>query len=201
MAKNINTSNQTPTFEQMMALFQETREQFEKNVKEANLRQAEADKRKIEIDKQFKELGKQIGGLGNSFGKYTEGLLGPSIRKILTKQLGMDSVSRNVERLKQKKKLEIDYLGIVNGQVNEAILVEVKSNLQDKHIEQLKDLVSRFKTAFPEYKNKTVYGAIAAINYTDDQKEQILNYGFYFMNIRDEVASLDIPKGFKPKSF
>lgn len=194
MAKNTNTSNQTPTFEQMMALFQETREQFEKNT-------IEAEKRQAEIDKQFKELGKQIGGLGNSFGKYTEGLLGPSIRKILTKQLGMDSVSRNVERLKQKKKLEIDYLGIVNGQVNEAILVEVKSNLQDKHIEQLKDLVSRFKTAFPEYKNKTVYGAIAAINYTDDQKEQILNYGFYFMNIIDEVASLDIPKGFKPKSF
>lgn len=250
MGKNNTTNNQTPTYEQMMSLFQETRDiqvnislrqqEANKRQEEINKRQEESrksneefrkkheksmqrldklqtliennilaeEKRKLEnqrreeiTEKQLKELGKQIGGLGNSFGKYTEGLLGPSIRKILTEQLGMDSVARNVERLKQKSRLEIDYLGVVNGKVNQAILVEVKSNLQDIHIDQLLEIIKKFKPAFPEYKDKTVFGAIAAVNFTDEQKELILKQGLYFINITNEIANLEIPKNFKPKAY
>lgn len=192
--ENLNTQNQTPTFQEMMALFTETWATIDRNAQKAKERSAET-------EKMLKKLGKEIGNLGNSFGKYTEGLLGPSIRKILKNQLGMDTVSRNAESLKQKTRYEIDYLGTVNGDTNRAILVEVKSNLQEKHIEQLKLMIEKFSIAFPEYKEKTVYGAIATVNYSEELKEKVLENGFYFMNIKNEVAHLDIPKDFVPQGF
>jgi hypothetical protein len=199
--ENLTTQTQTPTFQEMMALFAETRAMIDKNALEARESHREAKERSAETEKMLKKLGKEIGNLGNSFGKYTEGLLGPSIRKILKNQLGMDTVSRNAESLKQKTRYEIDYLGTVNGDTNRAILVEVKSNLQEKHIEQLKLMIEKFPIAFPEHKGKTVYGAIATVNYNEELKEKVLENGFYFMNIKDEVAHLDIPKDFVPQGF
>ena len=152
-------------------------------------------------ERKLREVGKQIGDWGNSFGRYTEGLLGPSIRKILREQLGMDTVSRNAESLKQKTRYEIDYLGTVNGETNKAVLVEVKSNLQEKHIDQLKNMIEIFDIAFPEHKDKTTYGAIATVNYTEELKEKVLENGFYFINIKDEVANLDIPQDFVAKGY
>lgn len=200
--------NTTLTYEQMMDLFAETRTLIDKNAKEAEKRHLEAEKEWEKIreqskitEKKIKDVGKEIGNLGNSFGKYTEGLLGPSIRKILKEKLGMDTVSRSAESLKQKVRYEIDYLGTVNGNSNQAILVEVKSNLQDKHIEQLKKMIDNFRVAFPEHKDKKVFGAIATVNYDEELREKILENGFYFMNIKDEVAHLDIPKNFEPRGF
>lgn len=182
----------------------ETRDLIDRNAIEAKERHLEAQREMQEIreqskitDKKLKEVGKQIGDWGNSFGKYTEGLLGPSIRKILKEKLGMDTVSRNAESLKQKTRYEIDYLGTVNGETNKAVLVEVKSNLQEKHIDQLKSMIEKFEFAFPEHKGKKVYGAIATVNYTEELKEKVLENGFYFMNIKDEVAELDIPQDFE----
>lgn len=102
-----------------------------------------AEKRSAETDRKLRAVGKQIGDWGNAFGKYTEGLLGPSIRKILKEKLGMDTVSRNAESLKQKTRYEIDYLGTVNGETNKAVLVDVKSNLHEKHIDQLKSMIEK----------------------------------------------------------
>ena len=195
-------------YDELMSLFNEigfklarTETLIEQNALEAKERQLVADKRSEETERKLREVGKQIGDWGNSFGKYTEGLLGPSIRKILREQLGMDTVSRNAESLKQKIRYEIDYLGTVNGETNKAVLVEVKSNLQEKHIDQLKNMIEMFDTAFPEHKDKTTYGAIATVNYTEELKEKVLENGFYFMNIKDEVANLDIPQDFVPKGY
>lgn len=176
------------------ALIDQNAEKAEKEWKEIR-NQSQITERKL------REVGKQIGDWGNSFGRYTEGLLGPSIRKILREKLGMDTVSRNAESLKQKTRYEIDYLGTVNGETNKAILVEVKSNLQEKHIDQLKNMIEMFDTAFPIHKGKTTYGAIATVNYTEELKEKVLENGFYFINIKDEVANLDIPQDFVPKGY
>lgn len=196
------------TYDDVMSLFNEvglklaeTRALIEQNAIEAKVRQLIADRRSEETERKLREVGKQIGDWGNSFGRYTEGLLGPSIRKILREQLGMDTVSRNAESLKQKTRYEIDYLGTVNGETNKAVLVEVKSNLQEKHIDQLKNMIEMFDTAFPEHKDKTTFGAIATVNYTEELKEKVLENGFYFINIKDEVANLDIPQDFVPKGY
>lgn len=188
-------------YDELMSLFNEIGYKLSKTEALIDKNAEIAEKRSAETDRKLREVGKQIGDWGNSFGKYTEGLLGPSIRKILREQLGMDTVSRYAESLKQKVRYEIDYLGTVNGETNKAVLVEVKSNLQEKHIDQLKSMIEMFETAFPEHKGKTAFGAIATVNYTDELREKVLENGFYFINIKDEVANLDIPKDFVPQGY
>ena len=188
-------------YDELMSLFNEIGYKLSKTEALIDKNAEIAEKRSAETDRKMREVGKQLGDWGNSFGKYTEGLLGPSIRKILREQLGMDTVSRNAESLKQKVRYEIDYLGTVNGETNKAVLVEVKSNLQEKHIDQLKSMIEMFETAFPEHKGKTAFGAIATVNYTDELREKVLENGFYFINIKDEVANLDIPKDFVPQEY
>lgn len=211
----------TPTFEEMMALFQETRnmisemsKETEQQIKALNLNyelslkareeerkalEAERSKDKKEMDKMLKELGSQIGGIGNKFGKFTEGLMGESIRRIL-RDLGAERVTGRYE-IDKSKDLEIDYLGLCNGKVNKVFVVEVKSNLKDEHINQILKIVKKFRELLPEFKDKKVIGLVAAVQYTDEQYEKILKEGLYFINISNEVAKLNIPDNFKPKIY
>ncbi len=139
--------------------------------------------------------------MGNAIGKYTEGILGPSIRKILEQKLGAEYVTANLKRKLNKKEFEIDFFGSCNGKVNKAFVVEVKTTLQDKHIDQLINTIEMLPQIMPEQKGKKVFGAIAAVSFTEEQKQRILDMGFYFMNITNELAHLDVPKNFKPKEY
>lgn len=161
----------------------------------------ETDKRMKATDKQLKELGKQIGGLGNKFGSYTEGLFFPSLKSILEKKFKVTNIIRNLTSQKGNENIEVDVLGYSNGPVNIAYIVEIKSHLQLKHIEQTISIIGRFKTFFPEHKDKKLYGIIASINFTSDLKQLVLEKGLYFAQIHDDTFKLVIPKNFKPFEF
>ena len=114
-----------------------------------------------ETDLQIKELGKQIGGLGNKFGSFTEGLALPSMQTILREQFGMEIISPSVRVKKSGENLEIDVLAYTNGDINKAMIVEVKSHVEEKSIAQLVKILEKFRTFFPEHQNKQVYGILA----------------------------------------
>lgn len=211
------------SFEQMMELFKETRIYFKEiderldkyavesavNRKEIEELSKETKKMSLETEKIFQETAKEIkavtkniGDLGNSFGKYTEGLLGPSIRRILEKEFGMKNTFSNTKGEIGNKKYEIDYLGVSNGNVNQAMIVEVKSNLKAKDIEQLKEILKIFREAFPMFANKNeVFGAFATVNCNKKLAEEVYQNGFYLFGIKDEVAHNITPKSFKAKAF
>ena len=186
-----------PSFDEIREMFAETDRKFSQTDK----RFIETDKRFIETEKFLKELGKQIGGLGNSFGKYTEGLFGPSIRNILTKNFGAEYVICSFKRKYNGEEIEIDYIGGANGNVNKAVVVEIKTTLKDSHIQQLSRTVSLLPSLMPEQKGKKIYGALAAVSYSEEQRNAVLDNGFYFIKITDDLAYLDVPKNFKPKAF
>jgi hypothetical protein len=161
----------------------------------------QTDKRVKETDKQLKELGKQIGGLGKKFGSFTEGLALPSMTKILRQRFKMEVVSPSVRVSKNGVELEIDVLAYANSQINEAYVVEVKSHLREEAISQLQNTLSKFKSLFPEHKDKTVYGIIAAVDMTEALKQRVLNAGFYVARIHDDTFSLETPADFTATPF
>ncbi|MBT9099147.1 DUF3782 domain-containing protein [Methylovulum psychrotolerans] len=161
----------------------------------------QADKRVKETDKQLKELGKQIGGLGKKFGSFTEGLALPSMTKILRQRFNMEVVSPSVRVSKNGVELEIDVLAYANSQINAAYVVEVKSHLREEAISQLQNTLSKFKSLFPEHKDKTVYGIIAAVDMTEALKQRVLNAGFYVARIHDDTFSLETPADFTATPF
>ena len=154
-----------------------------------------------QTDRQLKELGKQIGGLGLKFGSFTEGLALPSMEKILRQRFGMEVVSPSVRVSKDGKHVEIDVLAYTNGNLNTAYIVEVKSHAREESITQLKSILQRFRTFFPEHKDKQLYGILAAVDMSPDLREKTLQEGFYVARIHDQVFELDTPENFQPQSY
>ena len=176
--------------------------------KETERRQQETDRQIKETgqqikqtDRQLKELGKQIGGLGAKFGSFTEGLALPSMEKILRQRFGMEVVSPSVRASKEGKHMEIDVLAYANGNLNIAYVVEVKSHAREDSITQLKSILQRFRTFFPEHKDKQLYGILAAVDMSPELREKTLQEGFYVARIHDQVFELDTPENFQPQGY
>jgi hypothetical protein len=163
--------------------------------------QKETDRQLKATDRQLKELGKQIGGLGAKFGSFTEGLALPSMEKILRQRFGMKVVSPSVRASEDGKHIEIDVLAYTNGDLNTAYIVEVKSHAKEESVTQLKSILQRFRTFFPEHGDKQLYGILAAVDMSPELREKTLQEGFYVARIHDEVFELDTPENFQPQSY
>ena len=163
--------------------------------------QKETDLRQKETDRQIKELGKQIGGLGSKFGSFTEGLALPSMEKILRQRFGMEIISPSVRASREGRHMEIDVLAYANGNLNTAYVVEVKSHAREDSITQLKSILQRFHTFFPEHKDKRLYGILASVDMSPELRQKTLQEGFYVARIHDQVFELDTPDNFQPQSY
>ena len=169
--------------------------------KETDLQLKEVSQAQKATDRQLKELGKQIGGLGSKFGSFTEGLALPSMEKILRQRFGMKVVSPSVRASEDGKHIEIDVLAYTNGNLNTAYIVEVKSHVKEESITQLKSILQRFRSFFPEHKDKQLYGILAAVDMSPELREKTLQEGFYVARIHDQVFELDTPENFQPQSY
>jgi hypothetical protein len=154
-----------------------------------------------QTDRQIKELGKQIGGLGAKFGSFTEGLALPSMETILRQRFGMEVISPSVRASKEGQHIEIDVLAYANGNLNTAYIVEVKSHAREDSIIQLKSILQRFRTFFPEHQEKQLYGILAAVDMSPELRQKTLQEGFYVARIHDQVFELDTPENFQPLSY
>ncbi|MFM6628413.1 MAG: DUF3782 domain-containing protein [Microcystis panniformis] len=170
-------------------------------LKEVSQQQKENAQQQKKTDKQLKELGQQIGGLGAKFGSFTEGLALPSMEKILRQRFCMEVVSPSVRVSKDGKHLEIDVLAYTNGELNTAYIVEVKSHAREESITQLKSILQRFRSFFPEHKYKKLYCILASVDLSNELREKILQEGFYVARIHDQVFELDIPDNFQPRPY
>ena len=186
---------------ELVASLAVSQQETARQMQETDRKMQDTDRKLKETDRLIKELGKQIGGLGEKFGSFTEGLALPSMGKILAERFGMEVVSPSVRVKKQGENMEIDVLAYANSEINEAYVVEVKSHAREESIEQLRSILERFRKFFPEHKDKTVYGILAAVDLTDELRERILKAGFYVARIHDEIFELDVPANFKPKAY
>ncbi len=194
------TAAQKETDRQLKEVSQQQKE-TELLLKEVSQQQKENAQQQQKTDKQLKELGKQIGGLGAKFGSFTEGLALPSMEKILRQRFGMEVISPSVRVSKDGKHLEIDVLAYTNGELNTAYIVEVKSHAREESITQLKSILQRFRSFFPEHKDKKLYGILASVDLSNELREKILQEGFYVARIHDQVFELDIPDNFSPQTY
>lgn len=173
--------------------------QLAESQQETDRRMQETDRRMQETDRQIRELGKQIGGLGKKFGSFTEGLALPSMERILQERFGMEIIAPSIRVSKGEQHLEIDVLAYANSGINTAYVVEVKSHPREESIIQLKNLLHKFRTFFPEHRDKRLYGILAAVDWPEEIKQKTLSEGLYVASIHDEVFELETPVDFQPR--
>ncbi len=154
-----------------------------------------------ENDKEISRVAKIVGDIGNKFGSFTEGMAFPSMDKVLRKQFGMKTVTTNYKTEAGSDTLEIDVLGLANGEVNAAVIVEVKSHLKKRDIEQTLKTIERFRRLHPEHASKKLYGIIACVSGAKEQREEAQKAGLFVASIHDEVFELKTPAYFVPRNF
>lgn len=151
--------------------------------------------------KQIRENGKLIGGLDNKFGSFTEGMALPSMEKVLAEHFGMDTIMPRIRKYRNGVQLEIDVLGYVNGDLNRAVVVEIKSHLREDGIQQMLSILERFPTFYPEHADKELVGVLAVVDAPHELRTRVLAEGLYLARIHDEVFTLDVPEGFQHHDF
>ena len=142
-----------------------------------------------ETDRKIKELSTRF---GSTTGHIIEGLMAPAAFKMLH-DAGFN-VNRCYKNLKRKSKdpamaMEIDEL-LLDDTV--AIAVEVKTSCDRKDIDDFLKRMERFKTLYPENKDKEVYVAVAAINFEHGADDYAHEQGLLVIRVTDhELFSLD----------
>lgn len=160
--------SQPITIEDIYKLFEKTNEKFEQSRIEYDRRAAEADRRAVEADRSLAELKKSVerttkavDSLTTRWGRFVEELVEPSVIQLFRSR-GID-VKETYSRAKVKRHgiaMEIDILAVDETEV---VLVECKSRLSKDDVEEFLAKLSKFKLAFPHYKNYHAYGAVAGI--------------------------------------
>lgn len=188
-------------FKETDQLLKETDQLLKETIREARQRSEEADRRGKEVDRRLDELGKQIGGLGRKFGGLTEGMAWPSMKKLLQERFGMEFVVPRVVITRHGQSIELDVFGYSNSAANQAVLVEVKSRLDETGIEQMERTMERFDEFLPEHRDKQRFGIMAAVDYSSEMAAKVRERGFYLARIQDELFVLDSPESFRPRYF
>ncbi|MGK5093444.1 DUF3782 domain-containing protein [Deltaproteobacteria bacterium TL4] len=179
----------------------ETDQQLKETSREMKKKTAETDQQLKETSRIVKELSKNIGGLNNKFGSFTEGMAFPSISKIMTERFGMDTFLTRLRKRKEGKNMEVDAVAYTNGTVNELYVIEVKSRLEQRDLDQTLEILKNFRMFFPEFSDKTIRGMLVYVDTESSVREDVLQSGLYLAAIHDEVFSLETPANFTPKTF
>ncbi len=177
--------------------FRETDRQFREQREESDRlfreQREETDRQFRETDRQLRELGKQIGGLSNKFGSFTESLALPSAEQLLVQHFGVEAFTKYLHRTINGEHIEIDGFGFNNGSRNDGWIVEVKSRLDARAVEQTLQIMKRFHSFFPEFAGKTLYGLIAAAEATQETIMLAHREGLYVIRFHGDLMEFVEP--------
>ncbi|WP_430013368.1 DUF3782 domain-containing protein [Microcystis ichthyoblabe FBCC-A1114] len=123
--------------------------------------QKETDKQIKETDKQINRVSKQIGELGNGLGEFVEWQVRPAVVRLFQERgIDVHEFHPGISVKRDNEGLEIDLL-VVND--TDAILVEVKSKLTQRDVDEHLQRLAKFKRLMPRFRDVKALGAVAAM--------------------------------------
>lgn len=173
----------------------------ERLIKELRENGKEIDRRMEESDRKLKDrIDKLTTRFTSQSGHILEGLMEPSAMKMFQdKGYNVDRCWKNFKRHVKDigKKLEVDLL-LLDDEI--AIIVEVKINCTKQDIDHFINQMQSFKEICPEYADKEIMLAIAAINYDRDADKYAHEQGLFVIRVYDDrIFALDPNDGDKMK--
>ncbi len=154
-----------------------------------------------ETDRLIRSFNQQLGRLGNKLGDYAESLIRPSLERALGEQFGMTIIHSPMHLRRNGQELEIDVVGYAEDDRKGVYLAEIKSQLRQDGIDQIRDDLRQFPRFFPEHRGKQLFGILAALDIPADLRAQVHKEGLYLATIKDDVFEIVPPDGFTPRAF
>jgi hypothetical protein len=188
--------------ESLWKLFAETDRKFQetdRKMQETDRQMKETDRQMKETDRYIKELGRKIEGIGDKFGYFTEGMALPSMERLLNERFAMENISPRHRVRRAGREQEYDVLAWANGEVNLAIVVEVKSRVRREAIAQLESQLEMLPEMLPDIGHKPRIGILAGVDWDTGVREQAHAAGLYTASIQDEIFALTTPQGFEAR--
>ena len=181
--------------DKLSASQKETNQQIQRTDQQIDKLSAGQKETNQQIQKTDKKLQTFIGESGNGWGKLGENLVKGSLAQRL-KERGIQ-VERVLTNVKNKF-TEFD-LVVINGK--EVVVVEVKASLDPSDVDEFAEDIKNFKIWWPEFKDKTVYGAMAFLIKSNRQAHSLAQKkGFFVIEATGDVI-IQTKKDFKPKTF
>jgi predicted AAA+ superfamily ATPase len=185
----------TITYEQMMALFLETRERIEETV----VSMKETDRKFQETDRKIEAIAKENAKLGNRLGQLVEAMVEGGVIRMF-KNLGYDFDVCNKSFQFRNKELdiygEIDFF-LENGEF--ALLVEVKTNLSVDDVREHQDRLKKFRLWADARNDKRQFlAAVGGGVVRENVREFALKQGMFVVQQSGENVEILVPEG-KPK--
>ena len=196
-------------------LFRETDKRFKETdvrFKETDVRFKETDAR---LDKRFKETDarlerhfrdtdrkiKELSALFSSqWGRMVEALVEPSTLRLFQERgIAVQYVYRRIKAHQNGRTMELDLL-LENS--DEVVVVEVKSVLKVRDVQDFLEKLGRFLTYFPRYADYRVYGAVAGLRVEEEADRYAYRQGLFVLTATgDGLAQIANDAAFQPRDF
>jgi hypothetical protein len=164
----------TATIEDIRAILKQlaqSQQELSQAQQELSQAQKETDKQIKETDKQINRVSKQIGELGNRLGEFVEWQVRPAVVRLFQERgIDVHEFHPGISVKRDNEGLEIDLL-VVND--TDAILVEVKSKLTQRDVDEHLQRLAKFKRLMPRFRDVKALGAVAAMIVPDE----VASYG------------------------
>jgi hypothetical protein len=168
-------------------------------------RQQKATDRQLrQTDRQLKatdqQLTRQLNRLESLFtgqwGKLVESLVEGNLVELLrARGIEVEATFTRAKRLLKGREIEIDILAR-NGA--EIVAVEVKTTLAPDDVRQFTEKLRAFRTAFPEFADKTLYGAVAYLRVDGDADRAAYRRGLFVVRATGNSAIITNDAEFRP---
>lgn len=154
-------------------------------------------------DEQINKLRTSIKAVSDGYGRFVEGIVSPSAERYF-QDVGY-KVGDTFHRIKIKKDGEViaEYDTLIESYLagKEYLLIgEAKTYCTS---EDVRDFLKQIKKIHQKekYKDKTVIGFVAAVNYNKGVENKVVREGLYFFKITDDIMEVQVPENFRPKKF
>jgi hypothetical protein len=217
--------SESVTIADIYQLFRTSAEEFDRRLRESDRRieqarlesdrrieqaKLESDRRieqaKLESDRTIAELkrtveqtNRAVNSLTTRWGRFVEELVQPAVLRLFQeKGIDIKEIYPSARVKRQGIGMEIDILAVDDTDV---VLVECKSRLSKDDVDEFLEKLTRFKIAFPHYKNYQAYGAVAGIEIDEGIDRYAYNKGLFVIKPSGDTVEIINDENFRPRTW
>ena len=182
------TCEKEASFAEIERRIQRLKEETWQIVRETSEQMKETDRRMKETDRKMKQLFDQF---TTQWGRVLEEVTKPAALKLF-KEIGIEIehvFQESRHRKREEDEMEADVI-LVN--TTAVVVVEVKTTLKTNDVDYFLKQMEKFKELFREFKDRTVYVAVAAIKFDSDSDVYARKKGVFVLRCNGEsIFALD----------
>ena len=193
--------SESVTIDDIYNLFRASQAEFDRRLAAQEQKEAEAkaerDRTMAELKRTVERTSRAVDSLTSRWGRFVEELVEPSVLELFqAKGIDVKEIYPRARVKRQGIAMEIDILAVDE---TELVVVECKSRLSKDDVDEFLEKLSRFKEAFPHYKNYQAYGAVAGIEINEGIDRYAYRQGLVVIKTAGNMVKIVNNDNFQPK--